>query len=250
MNKAKRIWENYGGWVLLGLQIVMITIMAVVSFAGKNILPVTAAEPPTETEITFDMEKNIAYTAEDGMIVIPASANNSEFPADAVKTISSIYDNGAPQAVWQENEVQDTSSYTLPELAQLPDGSIGLLSIPKLKLSVGVFETDDEMEAMESGIAHFKTTSAWSGNIGLCGHNINFNLTDGHFKYLHTLKAGDVIYYKTALGERSYIVENVTEIAETDWSYLGRTEDNRITMITCISGKPQSRLVVQAVQLS
>ena len=249
MNKAKRIWESYGGWILLGLPIAMITIMAVVSFANKNILPVTAAEPPTETEITFDMEKNIAYTAEDGMIVIPASESTSPAEKAAVlKQISSVISDTANVA--QSNQPQDTATYTLPELAQLPDGSIGLLSIPKLKLSVGVFETENEMEAMESGIAHFKTTSAWSGNIGLCGHNINFNLTDGHFKYLHTLKAGDVIHYKTALGERSYTVETVTEITETDWSYLGRTEDNRITMITCISGKPQSRLVVQAVQLS
>ena len=129
----------------------------------------------------------------------------------------------------------------------MADGSIGLLSIPKLKLSVNVFETDDEMEAMTHGLAHFKTTSAWSGNIGVCGHNVNFDLTDGYFKNLHTLKTGDIISYNTALGSRTYTVETVAEISETDWSYLGRTEDDRITLITCISGKPTMRLVVQAI---
>ena len=38
----------------------------------------------------------------------------------------------------------------------------------------------------------------------------------------------------------------VREIAGDDWSYLSRTDDNRITMITCITGKPDLRLMVQA----
>ena len=40
----------------------------------------------------------------------------------------------------------------------------------------------------------------------------------------------------------------IKEIDETDWSMLGRTEDNRITMTTCIDGEPSKRLVVQAVE--
>jgi LPXTG-site transpeptidase (sortase) family protein len=78
---------------------------------------------------------------------------------------------------------------------------------------------------------------------------VNFNLTDGFFKNLHTLSEGDIITYRSALGTKNYAVETVAEIAETDWSYLGRTEDDRITLITCISGKPRSRLVVQGVEL-
>jgi len=251
MNKLKPIWMSYGGWIVLSLPVAMVIIMIVVDYATANILPVTAAAIPTESEITFNMEKNIAYTAEDGMIVIPASANVSEEAAPKMDiTAAPIYDISDSEAenLLPTSKIADTATYTVPELAELSDGSIGLLSIPKLKLSVGVFETDDELEAMESGIAHFKTTSAWSGNVGLCSHNVNFDLTDGHFKNIHTLNIGDVVKYKTALGEREYIVETVTEIAETDWSYLGRTEDNRITMITCISGKPQSRLVMQAVE--
>ena len=247
MNKARRIWQSYGGWVLLGLPIAFIAIMTVVSFADENILPVTAAEPPTESEITFDMEKNTAYTAEDGWVLITSAEVTSSLPLTENLT-GGTSPPVCPPALRGGLEATVKTMYTIPEEAELSDGSIGLLSIPRLKLSVGVFETDDELEAMESGIAHFKTTSAWSGNVGLCSHNINFDLTDGHFKNIHTLNIGDVVKYKTALGEREYIVETVTEIEETDWSYLGRTEDNRITMITCISGKPQSRLVVQAVE--
>jgi sortase (surface protein transpeptidase) len=45
-------------------------------------------------------------------------------------------------------------------------------------------------------------------------------------------------------------VDSVTEIAETDWGMLGRTQDNRITLITCISGKPALRLCVQAIEVT
>jgi LPXTG-site transpeptidase (sortase) family protein len=85
--------------------------------------------------------------------------------------------------------------------------------------------------------------------VALSGHNINFDGSNGYFYSLHTLRQGAVIQYETALGRREYAVESVTEIAETDWTRLGRTEDNRITLITCISGKPALRLCVQAVEI-
>ena len=37
-------------------------------------------------------------------------------------------------------------------------------------------------------------------------------------------------------------------IEETDWSYLQETEENKITLITCISNQPSKRLCVQAVE--
>jgi len=244
MNRIKALCSSYGGWMLLALPVVVVVLCLAVSAAKPE--PRTIAEPPTETEITFDMDKNRAYTAEDGVIVIgdmvtPAAAKTEAAPLVAATETAS---EAAPTVAAATAKVG--GAYTLPEDTLMADGSIGLLSIPKLNLAVNVFETDDEMEAMSHGLAHFKTTSAWSGNIGLCGHNVNFDLTDGYLKNLHTLKIGDSISYKTALGSRTYTVETVTEIAETDWSYLGRTEDDRVTLITCISGKPTMRLVVQA----
>ena len=37
-------------------------------------------------------------------------------------------------------------------------------------------------------------------------------------------------------------------INEEDWSYLGATEDNRITLITCVTGQKDKRLCVQAIE--
>jgi LPXTG-site transpeptidase (sortase) family protein len=209
----------------------------------------TIAEPPTEQEITFDLEKNRVYEASDGIIVIGDTSTPAAQAVNVPATVSAVAMDTTSSTPSTPTPVKAGGVYTLPDDAQLPDGSIGILSIPKLELTVGVFETADEMETMTHGLAHFKTTSAWAGNIGVCGHNVNFDLTDGHFKRLHTLSEGDIITYQTALGTKTYAVKIVAEIAETDWSYLGRTEDNRITLITCISGKPRSRLVVQAVEL-
>ncbi len=253
MNRIKALWSHQYLKLILILSVAAIMIGLVASSAVMTTVsgaPKLMAEAPTEAEITFDMEANRAYTASDGVVVIPASITpTNEAPAAVDDTAPAFYFSGdaVAEAVPAVVPVKIGGNYTLPEDVMMADGSVGVLSIPKLSLAVNVYETEDEMEAMTHGVAHFKTTSAWSGNIGLCAHNQNFDLTDGYFKNIHTLQAGDIISYTTALGSRTYAVETVTEISETDWSYLGRTEDNRVTLITCISGKPRSRLVVQAV---
>ncbi len=128
--------------------------------------------------------------------------------------------------------------------------ALGVLTIPKLALSVNVYESPDNMEAMLKGVAHFPSTSAWDGNVSMSAHNINFDGSDGYFKYLYTLQKGDSVTYQTALGERSYTVESVTTIAASDWTPTGYTDDNRLTMITCISGQPDKRLCVTAIENS
>lgn len=126
------------------------------------------------------------------------------------------------------------------------DGKIGTLEIPSINLSVGVYQCEDTMEAMNKGVAHFANTSPWNGNIGLSAHNINMNGSDGYFKNLHKLKQGDKIIYGTELGVRTYEVAIIKEIKDTDWSMFDYSKDNKLTLLTCISGKENKRLVVQA----
>ena len=186
----------------------------------------------------FAPEEDSVHTAEDGVLVVRPEGLSTE--QDKSET---------PDTVWEQDAVATYNAFTLPEKAMLDEenGSIGILSIPALRLSVNVYEAEDEMEAMSRGVAHFKSTSAYDGNVGLSAHNINFDGTDGYFKNLHTLKTGDTVSYKTALGEREYEVSLVKTISETDWSYLSRSTENRLTMVTCISGKPTQRVLVQAV---
>ena len=62
------------------------------------------------------------------------------------------------------------------------------------------------------------------------------------------LKQGDTITYTTVYGTRTYMVETVKIISNTDWSYLQSTADNRITLTTCLANHPESRVVVQVVE--
>ena len=44
-------------------------------------------------------------------------------------------------------------------------------------------------------------------------------------------------------------LDNIQVIFETDWSLLQNTEENKITMITCIKNKRNQRLCVQASEI-
>jgi LPXTG-site transpeptidase (sortase) family protein len=182
----------------------------------------------TEGEIII----SVAASFEDSAQVIPLSAS--------MKIVSN------PDEIWTADTY--AGNHTFAEQAQMQNGSIGLLTIPKLRLSVNVYESPDNLEAMEKGVAHFPSTSAFDSNVGLSAHNQNFDGSDGYFKDLHTLEQGDIVMYKTALGERSYEVSSITTIAASDWSPLYHTDDNRLTMITCITGQQDKRLCVVAIE--
>lgn len=137
------------------------------------------------------------------------------------------------------------NKFTLPDDLYYSDGSIGRLKIDEIDLSVKVYETES-LESLAKGAGHFKSTSCWDGNIGLCGHNRGVT---NHFGKIHTLEKGDKIKYTTKLGTKTYKVVSVTKIEETDFSYLQRTSDNRITLITCVNNHPTKRWCVQAVEV-
>lgn len=140
----------------------------------------------------------------------------------------------------------NTNKFTLPDGLYYSDGSLGQLKIPKLGLSVKVYE-DESLESLAKGAGHFKATSCWDGNVGIAGHNRGVT---NHFGQIHTLATGDQIVYTTQLGTRTYEVYYVGQISETDFSHLERTSDNIITLITCVQNVPAMRWCVQAREIS
>ena len=50
------------------------------------------------------------------------------------------------------------------------------------------------------------------------------------------------------LGAKDYSVYNITKIDETDWSPLQDTEENILTLITCVKANPNLRLCIQAIE--
>ena len=141
--------------------------------------------------------------------------------------------------------VPNSPAYTSVQGMAYKDGSIGTLKIAKLGISVKVWE-GESTTSMAKGVGHYSSTSAWDGNVGLAGHNRGAKYNIGTIK---NLVAGDTITYTTMYGTRTYQVTSVKTITNTDWSYLQSTADNRITITTCLENHPESRVMVQAVEV-
>ena len=137
-------------------------------------------------------------------------------------------------------------AYTSADGMERSDGSIGTLKIPTLGINMKVWEGETN-SSMSKGLGHYSSTSAWNGNIAVCGHNRGAKYTIGEIK---NLEIGDKITYTTIYGTRTYSVSLVEIISASDWSYLQSTADNRITITTCLANQPSKRVCVQAVQIS
>ena len=126
----------------------------------------------------------------------------------------------------------------------LSNGAIGYISIPAIGIGKYYVWEGETSDSMSKGLGHFENSSVWNGNVTLCGHNRGAKYVIGNIK---NLSVGDRITYTTSLGTRTYAVETVAVIRNDDWSYLGETSDNRITLITCVAGDSSQRWCVQAV---
>ena len=129
----------------------------------------------------------------------------------------------------------------------LSNGAVGKISIPAIGVKNYYLWEGETPASMKKGLGHFTSTSVWNGNVAVCGHNRGAKYVIGSIK---DLDVGDKITYTTSMGTRTYLVETVTKISSSDWSYLSSTADNRITLFTCVAGDPSQRWCVQAVQAS
>lgn len=125
------------------------------------------------------------------------------------------------------------------------DSVLGILTIEKIGLNATVKEGTSE-KILLNYIGHIEETSTYDGNIGLAAHNRGCE--NSYFARINELEKGDIIKYKTKFFERTYVVDNIKVIYETDWSLLQSTEENKISLITCIAGKKEQRLCVQATE--
>jgi sortase A len=167
--------------------------------------------------------------SESGAVYVSADSGNVLPPPSAESSAQPPYSN----------------KFTLPDGLYYSDGSIGTLSISKLGVTAKVYE-DESLENLKKGVGHFKSTSCWDGNVGFAAHNRG--LAD-YFGQIHTLKSGDKIVYTTKLGTRTYEVFFVGQIQETDYSRLGRADENLVTLTTCVRDVSELRWCVQAKQI-
>ena len=163
----------------------------------------------------------------------------------ASKLPEATYDTGVTYPdLWAGVKTVQTA-YTDYKSMVRSDGSIGTVNIPSLGVSYKLWE-GETTTSMAKGLAHYSSTSAWNGNVGVCGHNRGSKYIIGAIK---DMAIGDTITYTTVYGTRTYSVATVATISSTDWSYLNATSDNRITLTTCLAGQPTYRVCVQAVEV-
>lgn len=117
------------------------------------------------------------------------------------------------------------------------------IEIPSINLKAPIAEGTD-IDTLNTKVGHFNETDKTVGNVGLAAHNRGYKYN--YFEKLKKLKINDEIIYKYENFEKKYLITKIEIIKNTDWSYLEKTEKNKITLITCVENEPQYRRCVQA----
>jgi LPXTG-site transpeptidase (sortase) family protein len=142
--------------------------------------------------------------------------------------------------VQENSETQDNNNNSIADEEQW------VIEIPEIELHATISEGTTK-EVMNQYVGHFEETSKKEGNIGLAAHNRGYPVN--YFQDLKKLKSGSKIFYKCEEYEKTYLVETIQIIKNTDWSYLENTEDNRITLITCVENEPEYRRCIQGIEI-
>ena len=122
---------------------------------------------------------------------------------------------------------------------------IGKLIIPSIEINAPI-KDGTSPEVLRDAIGHFSSSSYWNGNVCLASHNRG---TYAHyFEKINQLNIGDEIIYQTKMGTRVFKVENIDVINESDVSVLNSTENNYLTLITCVKNQPELRLCLKAIE--
>ena len=99
-------------------------------------------------------------------------------------------------------------------------------------------------ETLNKYVGHFIETPIEEGNVALAGHNRGYDVN--YFSRLKELREGDEIIYIHNEINRIYEVTKNKIIKDTDIDVLENTEENILTLITCVENEPNYRRCVQA----
>ena len=119
------------------------------------------------------------------------------------------------------------------------------IEIPQIELKAEISEGTNT-ETLNQYVGHFEETAKIDGNVGLAAHNRGYPVN--YFAKVKYLRKGDEIYYKYNGKERIYRVEKIEVIKDTDWRYLENTDENKITLITCVEDAPMYRRCIQGIE--
>ena len=146
----------------------------------------------------------------------------------------------------QTSKAQTNISTSAATVSSFPHDILGYLTIESIGIKKYPVKDGADLETIQTAIGHFAETPLWDGNVAFCAHNRDYKYD---FRNLKKVEKGDKIVYETRFGTRTYVVNEIEAISETDWDDVLEVNDmNQVTMITCIEDQPTKRLMVQAVQ--
>lgn len=125
------------------------------------------------------------------------------------------------------------------------DENTWYLSIPKIGIDEIEIQESVEDIILENYIGHFSFSSYLRGNVCLAAHNAGFK--NNFFQNLYQLERDDEIIYFYQGIKKVYRVEEILTIDDKDYSNFYTDKTDRLTLITCISGAPSSRLCIKAI---
>lgn len=152
--------------------------------------------------------------------------------------------NNINQETKENSNIQNKSLLKNSEQIKIEESNWRII-IPTISLEAEISEGTSK-QIMNKYVGHFEETSKESGNIGLAAHNRGYEVN--YFSQIKTLREGDEIIYKYYDFEKTYIVVENKIIKDTDWSYLEQTEENKITLITCVENEPEYRRCIQGIE--
>jgi sortase A len=126
---------------------------------------------------------------------------------------------------------------------------LGRLSIPRLDLSVMVFEGDDAA-ILKKGAGHIPATSLphQNGNLGIAAHR------DTYFRPLRLIHPNDVIEFTTTEGVSRYSVTDTEIVGPSDIQVLAKAPGRDLTLVTCYPfyylGSAPKRWIVHAKRIA
>ena len=139
-----------------------------------------------------------------------------------------------------------TNSTILKNSTSIINSNVWKVEIPKIELIANISEGTTK-EILDEYVGHFESSQKEKGNVCLAAHNRGYNVN--YFERIKELTIGDEIYYTFGNTNKKYKVNLITIIKDIDWTYLENTEDNRITLITCLEDEPEYRRCIQGIEI-
>lgn len=140
-----------------------------------------------------------------------------------------------------EEQVQETLSLDAED-----ENIIGYITIKDLGIEKAPIADGTDNKTIGKYVGHFENSSYLEGNVCLCSHNRGSKAA--FFENLKNSKNGMKIEYITKYEIKNYEITEIKKIEETDLTVLEPTEENRITLITCVENQRNLRLCIIGVE--